>query len=105
MTHFRDLKNGETISVYIKKSKNVFHLRKAVVERYSVSKSKDSITIVLLNKNGKPIIGNLFSTWFPVREDQFDGTKVCSLYLNVSEVRENPKAVIKEIVTTAKIMY
>jgi hypothetical protein len=33
-----------------------------------------------------------------------DKTKSCTLYLNEEEVRQNPKAVIKEIITIERIV-
>ena len=102
MITFRDLKDNGIITVYVQNSTNVFHVRKAIAKKVNPSKTffGDYLQVILLNKNGRPICGNFFSSWWPIREDELDCTNKGNLYLNEEEVRKNPKAVIKEIKVT-----
>ena len=106
MITFKDLKDKEVITVYIQNSTNVFHRRKAVVNKVNPRETYlgNCLQVTLLNKKGKPINGNFFSSWWPICERDLDKTKSCTLYLNEEEVRQNPKAVIKEIITIERII-
>ena len=106
MISFRDLKDEEIITVFKQNSTNVFHRRKAVAYKVDPRKTcfGECLQVILLNKNGNPINGNFYSSWWPISEEDLDKTKSSTLYLNEEEVRQNPKAVIKEIVTIEKIV-
>lgn len=106
MITFRNLKDKEIITVYKQNSTNVFHARKAIVRKVDPSKTflGDCMQITLLNKNDKPITGNFFSTWWPIRENELDCTEKGGLYLNEEKVRKNPKAIIKEIIVTRSVV-
>jgi hypothetical protein len=99
MITFNELKDKEVITVFVQNSTNVFHIRKAIVDRYA-----NGMDITLLNKNGKRTNGNWFSSWWPINLKELNKTKIATLYLNEEEVRKNPKAVIKEIIQIVKIV-